>query len=88
LKDVNLKETYNLDIDEIANIKVFVTLENQRYLRIKARNIDRLIDECDTDSVNLYCQLIPEDHRDKIFTETHLEKIIDILNNLILQFLN
>jgi len=91
LAQINLTHTYNFDIDEIANIKVLVTLENQRYLRIKARNIDRCIGECDTDSVNLYCKLIPDhspDRSDKIFTETHLEKIIDILNNLKFSTLN
>jgi len=72
---------YNFDIESIDNIQVFVNIENQQYLRIKARNIERWVDEYDTELVSLYCEKILGVD-EKIYTEAHLEKIIHILNNI------
>ena len=75
------KGKYNFDIESIDDMSVFVNIENQQYLRIVARNINRWVDEYDTESVSLYCEMILQNN-EKTYTEVHLEKIIDILNNI------
>lgn len=72
---------YNFDIESIDDMSVFVNIENQQYLRIVARTINRWVDEYDTESVSLYCEMILQNN-EKTYTEVHLEKIIDILNNI------
>ena len=75
------KGKYTFDIESIDDMLVFVNIENQQYLRIVARKIDRWVDEYDTESVSLYCEMILQNN-EKTYTEVHLEKIIDILNNI------
>jgi len=75
------KNGFVFDIESIENILVFVTIDNQKYLHIRARNIQRWIDEYDTEGLSLYCEMILKNN-EKTYTEVHLEKIIDILNNV------
>ena len=77
---INQDKTCHLDIDEIFDIKVFVGIEHKQYLRITARKISRDIGDYCSEGVNLYCKRIIETN--EIISEVHLEKIIDILNNL------
>jgi len=77
----NGKYNFTFDIESIENILVFVNIEDQQYLHIRARNIERWIDEYDTESLNLYFEKILVGGV-KTFTEVDLEKIIDILNNI------
>jgi hypothetical protein len=74
--NLNSNKTYQFDIDEIENIKIFVVIEHEQYLRIRARNIINC-NECAV----IYTKRILEKN-EKIYTEVHLDKIIDILNNL------
>jgi hypothetical protein len=76
---INQDKTYQFDIDEILNIKVFVAIEHKQYLRITARNISRDIGDYCSESVNLFTKRILEKNE---ITEVDLDKIIDLLNNL------
>lgn len=79
--EMNKDKSYTFDIDEIENIEVYVVLEYKQYLRIKAKNIYRYIDDDSNDNITIFTHKILEND-EKIFNEIDLEKITDILNNL------
>jgi hypothetical protein len=80
-QDKEYNREYKFDIDEIDNIKVWVSIKHKDYLRIEAINIYSCGNEGCRDNITLYCQKILE-NGEKTYTDTHLDKIIDILNNL------